>query len=92
MSLPAPPLSVSAPAPPTIVSSPEPPVRTFAPPSPVRLTAALDPLASTFSKPVTFAVSPELWSADDRLIVARRLTTRVSVLAPPAIDTSRRHR
>ena len=88
MSLPAPPSSCRHPLRQRLCRSTEPPVRTFTPPSPVRLTAALDPLASTFSKPVTFAVSPELWSADDRLIVAVPLTTRVSVLAPPAIDPS----
>ena len=80
---------MSSPAPPSIVSAAVPPVNTLLLPSPVRLTATLEPLAFTFSKPVTFAVSPELWSANDRLIVAAPFTTSVSMFAPPEIRLSK---
>ena len=37
---------------------------------------------------VTFAVSPEVWSASERLIVAAPVTIKLSVPVPPAIETS----
>jgi hypothetical protein len=78
----------SAPPAPSMVSLPEPPVIVLADDEPVINSAEDSADPSTFSKLVTLAESPLVWSTLPRLIVPAARNTRVSVPVPPSIEVS----